>query len=411
MDDKKELPAVETADSNPLAVYNHIFELSRRDYKVLRVKNLTRRSLSFILLLLAGTGLFFTVFYFAFLKDRIESLGDQLREGMGRVERLNREIERLTVSELKQKNQVRLYEETYRNLKIVDERIVDYDLTEAVRKNLETVDASLGEFRIIARGDTRFLETALTFDLGTGEDLAYVYSVLRRYGARATIFVSNEMPSDRYGSLFKERNILYLKKLAEIGCEFGNHTWSHYNLKDSLYETSKRARLSLAFVSDGVLDEATLKLEFDRVREKFTRETGIPLAPYWRAPYGAFDRRILSAAAKAGYPSQVLWSSNGEGPLDFYDYVSRRVVKGERGRPLGQTNPFYFSAAETLARLKRWELADKNGLRGAIAIGHLGTSRRVDKIVYALPEHISYFQSRGYHFVTVTDVLNDRADP
>jgi peptidoglycan/xylan/chitin deacetylase (PgdA/CDA1 family) len=61
-------------------------------------------------------------------------------------------------------------------------------------------------------------------------------------------------------------------------------------------------------------------------------------------------------------------------------------------------------------RLKRWEAADRNGLRGAISIGHLGTSRKADKIIYSLPEYISFFQRKGYHFVTLSELLNDRAD-
>jgi peptidoglycan/xylan/chitin deacetylase (PgdA/CDA1 family) len=410
MDEQRDLTVAREPDQ--LELYNHIYALSKRDYKTLLLKNIARRSFSLVVLLLSAAGLFFTVFYFVFLKDRIGDLREQLSLSFGKIERLGGEVERLTIAELKYRNQLRLYEDTFRNLKFEDGRVVDYDLAETVRNNLEALDGSLGEYRNITRGNTRFDETALTLDLGTGEDLPYVCSVLRRYGARATVFISNEMPSEQYGSLFREKNIEYLRKLADLGCEFGNHTWSHFNLKESLYETSKRRRVALAFVSDGVLDEVTLKLEFDRVRETFHRRTGLSLSPYWRAPYGAFDRRILSAAAKAGYPNHVLWSANAIGPLDFYDYVDRHVGRDSRGnlrfpRPL---NRRYFSSSETLVRLKLWEAADRNGLRGAISIGHLGTSRKADKIIYSLPEYISFFQRKGYHFVTLTELLNDRAD-
>jgi peptidoglycan/xylan/chitin deacetylase (PgdA/CDA1 family) len=410
MDEQRDLTVAREPDQ--LELYNHIYELSKRDYKTLLLKSIAKRSFSLVVLLLSAAGLFFTIFYFIFLKDRIGDLREQLSLSFGKIEQLRAEVERLTISELKYRNQLRLYEDTFRNLKFEDGRVIDYDLTETVRNNLAALDASLGEYRNITRGNTRFNETALTLDLGTGEDLPYVCSVLKRYGAKATVFVSNEMPSEEYGSLFRERNVEYLVKLAGLGCEFGNHTWSHFNLKESLYETSKRRRLALAYVSDGVLDEVTLKLEFDRVSETFRRRTGLGLSPYWRAPYGAFDRRILSAAAKAGYPNHVLWSANARGPLDFYDYIHKNVSRGVKGNPrfLRSLNRRYFSSSETLVRLKLWEAADPNGLRGAISIGHLGTSRKTDKIIYSLPEYISFFQRKGYHFVTLTELLNDKAD-
>ena len=221
------------------------------------------------------------------------------------------------------------------------------------------------------------------------------------------------MNSTEYGSLFDQKHLDYLIKLHEIGCEFGNHTWSHYNLQRSLYETSKKRRLGLSFISDEVLDEISLKLEFDMVRNKLYNDTGIELSPFWRAPYGAFDRRILKMASMAGYPNHVYWSSNKMGPLDFYDYVTKRnirVKQRDTGKYIKVKNPFYFSSTEMLARLKEWERSDIHGLNGAISIAHLGTSRKNDKIIYILPEYISYFQNKGYHFVLVSEVINDKMD-
>jgi hypothetical protein len=43
-------------------------------------------------------------------------------------------------------------------------------------------------------------------------------------------------------------------------------------------------------------------------------------------------------------------------------------------------------------------------------VGHLGTARKTDKIIYALPEYISFFQRKGYHFVTLSECINERAD-
>jgi peptidoglycan/xylan/chitin deacetylase (PgdA/CDA1 family) len=221
------------------------------------------------------------------------------------------------------------------------------------------------------------------------------------------------MQSDHYGSLFNSRNLKYLVKLNEIGCEFGNHTWSHYNLKRSLYETSKRSRLSFSSLSDEVIDEINIRQELKKVEDRVYRETGIVLAPFWRAPYGEIDERVLKVAAASGYPNHVFWSGNRMGPLDFYDYVTKRLVLSRdnaTGKYVRAKNPFYFTSQEMLARMKQWEHSDPNGLNGAISISHLGTSRKSDRMVQILPEYISYFRNRGYRFVLVSEVINSKRD-
>jgi len=221
------------------------------------------------------------------------------------------------------------------------------------------------------------------------------------------------MSSTTYGSLFRERNLAYLRKLGDLGCEFGNHTWSHYNMKRSLYETSQKKRLNLSFISDDIIDELQFMMEFDRVKNRFEAETGYKISPLWRAPYGAVDHRILSLAAKAGYKDHIFWSGNSVGPLDFLDYVTRRtvVVYDEKDKKYERVrNPYYFTSKEMLQRLKGWERADGRGMNGGIAIAHLGTARKHDKMVKILPELISYLQSRDYHLLTVSEVVNDRQD-
>jgi peptidoglycan/xylan/chitin deacetylase (PgdA/CDA1 family) len=201
--------------------------------------------------------------------------------------------------------------------------------------------------------------------------------------------------------------------MGELGCEFGNHTWSHYHLTRSLYEISKRKRLNLSFISDSVIDEFSLMLEFDRVRKIFKERTGFELSPLWRAPYGAIDHRVLTVAAKLGYPYHITWSGNELGPLDFFDYVKKRTVRiydNDKNKHSLVRNPNYYTSGELLSRMKEWEKADLHGLNGTISIAHLGTTRKVDRIVKILPEYISYFRNKGYHFVTVSQVINNHKD-
>jgi peptidoglycan/xylan/chitin deacetylase (PgdA/CDA1 family) len=410
---QKEIKTPVITEAETAELYEQIYNLSQKQYKSTKLRFFARRSALLIILLMSAFGFFTVIFYFTFVKGYLHSLNRQLLDYSKSVESLNTELDKLSASEQEYINQIKNYEETFSNLKIEDNRLVDFDLTKTVNKNIEEINGSEWEYRNIFRGNTDFKEIALTFDLGTGEDLSFVYSILKRYNVRATIFISNEMSSTEYGSLFRQKHIDYLVKLHELGCEFGNHTWSHYNLLRSLYETSKKRRLSLSFVSDEVLDELDLKLEFDRVRDKLFRETGIELSPFWRAPYGAYDRRILKIASMAGYPNHVYWSSNKIGPLDFYDYVTKRnlwVKDRDMEKYTKVRNPYYYSSTEMLARLKDWEKADSHGMNGAISISHLGTSRKNDKIIYILPEYISYFQKKGYHFVLISELINDKTD-
>ena len=394
-------------------IYQELYQQTRRDFNQARVRGLFRKSFMLLISILSVTGLGSALLYFTVIKTHLAGIRDEINRYRGEVTSLNREIQKLSASEHLYRSQIDEYRSVFSNLVIEDGRLIDVDLTSLVRESIESYEGGGYEYFNISRGNTSLPETALTFDLGTGEDLPQVYTVLNRLGARATVFISNEMASTEYGSLFRERNIAYLIKMGELGCEFGNHTWSHYHLKYSMYETSRRRRLHLSFISDEVLDELSLILEFDLVRKRFKEETGYDLSPLWRAPYGAVDHRILSVAAKAGYPSHVFWSGNELGPLDFFDYEKQRTVRvydNDKNRYTFARNPNYFTSGEMLQRMKDWEKADPHGLNGAIAIAHLGTSRKLDKMVRILPEYVSYFQSSGYRFVTVSEVINDRED-
>jgi peptidoglycan/xylan/chitin deacetylase (PgdA/CDA1 family) len=408
-----ETPPLEIERPDPDQLYQLLYNSAQRDYKLVKARVIAKRSFLLVVILLSVIGIFSILFYWTFLKSRMVTMQSDIVEYRDSIRGLHTKIEELSAQGLEYKEQIRAYEDMIGKLKLEDDRIIDFDLTDEVARSTGRIDTINAAFRNITRGDTGFRETALTFDLGTGEDLPFVYSVLKRFSVGATVFVSNEMQSDHYGSLFNSRNLKYLVKLNEIGCEFGNHTWSHYNLKRSLYETSKRSRLSFSSLSDEVIDEINIRQELKKVEDRVYRETGIVLAPFWRAPYGEIDERVLKVAAASGYPNHVFWSGNRMGPLDFYDYVTKRLVLSRdnaTGKYVRAKNPFYFTSQEMLARMKQWEHSDPNGLNGAISISHLGTSRKSDRMVQILPEYISYFRNRGYRFVLVSEVINSKRD-
>jgi len=402
-----------TVDRVEDQIYRELYTQSQKDFRRVQVRGFFKKSFHLILTLLAVTGILAALVYLTFIRTHLQRLSDEINRYTDELTHLNSEIQKLTASEHFYKSQIDEFQSVFDNLIIEDSRLIDVDLTKMVTQNVESFEEGKYEYFNISRGNTDHMETALTFDLGTGEDLPAAYGILNRYKARATVFISNEMASTQYGALYRDKNIHYLQKMSDLGCEIGNHTWSHYNLKRSIYETSKRRRLHISFISNDVMDEFSLILEFDMVRRHFKQKTGLDISPIWRAPYGAIDHRIMSTAAKAGYPYHIFWSGNEVGPLDFIDYEKRRTVRiydNDKNKYTFVRNPNYFTSGEMLSRLKEWEKRDEHGLKGAIAIAHLGTSRKMDKMIKILPDYISYFQQKGYRFVTVSEVLNDLED-
>lgn len=297
------------------------------------------------------------------------------------------------------------------------ETIPDGDLSDQVaqnKTNLETLAGSeIG--KNINRGNTRFKEIALTFDLGTGEDLKLIYEYLSQFPIKITLFVSNENPALKNGSFFSNTNLYYLKKLSELGNRvvFGNHTWSHYNIPRSLYETSLHKRALLSYISNEVPDANFLQQEMKMVEEKFQSITGKPLTKYYRLPYGGFDPLVIQTFGRLGYTHHIFWSNNSEGSLDIPDFVYKKFIykkDPQTGKTRIVPNPNYKTKAETLDFLYRWEKADKNGMNGAIILMHLGSPRQSEKLIYILPDFIQEMLSKGYSFVTVPEIINDRQD-
>ena len=107
-----------------------------------------------------------------------------------------------------------------------------------------------------------------------------------------------------------------------------------------------------------------------------------------------------------------MWSKNSVGSLDLPDYIYKQFLTryNEKGKPQVVKNPLYKTGRETLDFLYKWENRDKNGMNGAIILMHLGSPRKFDKLIDILPEFIETMQTKGYQFVTVSEVLNDKLD-
>ncbi|TGK08743.1 polysaccharide deacetylase family protein [Leptospira fletcheri] len=358
------------------------------------------------------------IFFFILILTTVFALARRLDSLQNTVETQNKVISVLSedITSLRLEEQQR-EEEVLRFKSSLLDDVPEGDLQEEVDKNFSLLEHSLsarGTGKNITRGNPNFKEIALTFDLGTGEDLQILYEFMNRFPIKVTLFVSNENPAKKGGSLFSSTNITYLRKLSGMKerIVFGNHTWSHYNLPRSLKEPSLRKRALLSYVDDEIPDMDDLLVEMKSVEERFKTLTGKELTKYYRLPYGAIDPILLDVYAEHGYVNHIFWSNNNVGSLDVPDFVYKKYItrRDSSGKIKLIPNPHYKTKQEMLDFLYRWEKSDKNGMNGAIILMHLGSPRQTEKLIYILPDFIQAMMDKGYKFVTVPEVLNDKQD-
>ena len=108
------------------------------------------------------------------------------------------------------------------------ESVSDTSLTEATETESETeATTSAAEHASFPEG-TKLI--ALTFDDGPDKYTPQVLDALERNGIKATFFVIGSNVSGTDASVFQ--------RMLDLGCEIGNHTWSHVSLRDSAYDVA-----------------------------------------------------------------------------------------------------------------------------------------------------------------------------
>lgn len=141
------------------------------------------------------------------------------------------------------------------------------------------------------RGGTKVDPTrpmvAITFDDGPGRYTDEVLSILEKYNARATFFVQGKNVAS-YKSV--------MQRAVNMGCEIGNHTWSHVNLASS----------SVATISQQISSTNTAVYNATGVYPKL-----------YRPPYGAYNSTVLNCV---GMPA-IMWS------VDTLDWKTRNAQK------------------------------------------------------------------------------------
>ncbi len=215
---------------------------------------------------------------------------------------------------------------------------------------------------------------ALTFDAGsTDQGSLNILRILQNKKVHCTFFVTGQ---------FIRRYPHIVRQIISDGHQVGNHTLMHPHL--TTYAINGR-QLTLPTVTRQFLFRQLLGTD-----SLFHKITGKHLAPFWRAPYGEFNKQILRWAAEAGF-KHVGWSKH----CDALDWVA------------DSTSALYRSAHQILEHFLHLE--ETSGLQGRIILMHLGTDRPKDFPYEIIGTLIDSLRHRGYHFTTVGHLISLKA--
>ena len=152
---------------------------------------------------------------------------------------------------------------------------------------------------------------ALTFDAGSDQGYAKkILRVLRREKVKASFGLSGHWVED---------NPKITRRIAKRGHTIINHTYSH---------TSWTGR----FAGSG-LGSAQRRRELKRAERLVRKIADVSTKPWFRPPYGDYDRAALRLLPNRGYRYNVLWStdSGGAAGLSAAAIVQRCLDQVRRG--------------------------------------------------------------------------------
>jgi peptidoglycan/xylan/chitin deacetylase (PgdA/CDA1 family) len=135
---------------------------------------------------------------------------------------------------------------------------------------------------------------ALTFDTGVqAGHVPEILDVLKEHGKAATFGITGE---------WAVTNPALLKRMVEEGHVVINHSWGHPSFTG---EDTGTQRLTADEIRD----------ELRRTEEKVQGIAGVSTKPYFRPPYGDFDRFVNQVVREEGYEYNVLWTLDARGWL------------------------------------------------------------------------------------------------
>jgi len=199
------------------------------------------------------------------------------------------------------------------------------------------------DYSEVAHGDPSTGIVALTFDAGNegGGAAPQIMEILRERNLHVTFFLSGH---------WVDHNPDLTRQMLADGHELANHSYSHPDLTH--------------------LSDDQIVYELDYTDQVVWDAAGVHTRPYFRAPFGARNPRVLDVAAASGFRS-IFWS------LDSGDWLTRA------------------SAGAVAAKILRYAAP------GDIVVEHVGSAASAE----ALPVILDELDQRGWRVGTVSEVL------
>lgn len=222
-------------------------------------------------------------------------------------------------------------------------RVVVVALALALLTAQTTAWAQEEDYSEVVRGDPATGVIALTFDAGTegGGATQRVLDTLRAYRLRVTFFLSGH---------WVDHNPELAQEIVADGHEIANHSYDHPDLTN--------------------LADNQIVWELDYTDQVVSDLMGAHTRPYFRAPFGARNRRVLDVAAASGFRS-IYWT------IDSGDWLPRASAGAVAAKILTYAGP------------------------GDIVVEHVGSEATAD----ALPVVLDAFAEQGWRVGTVSEVL------
>jgi peptidoglycan/xylan/chitin deacetylase (PgdA/CDA1 family) len=205
--------------------------------------------------------------------------------------------------------------------------------------------------RFYTRGPATERQIALTFDDGPGPITPALLELLKKHNARATFFMEGTQ-IERYSKI--------VRLVRDAGHEIGNHTYVHFNYRNSKHGSPARLVHELKQAENSL--RRALKDPGFRTRVV-------------RMPYGYFNRTWLLPTLKAEGYALVHWSYVHEKP----------------GEPPEIAAQFYIDHAKP----------------GAIFLFHDGGRRR-ERMLSTVTLILEALDKQGYRFVASEDMFKGR---